>query len=80
MDATQIEERIKKAVADAHVVVRGKKDHYSVEVVSRAFEGKTRIQQHQMVYKALGDTVGTTVHALALHTSTPDSPTDPTDL
>jgi stress-induced morphogen len=51
----------------------GGKDHYQAVVVSSAFEGKTRVQQHQMVYKALGDLMAGPVHALALSTFTPDA-------
>jgi stress-induced morphogen len=52
--------------------LRGDGDHYAAHVVSKAFAGKTRVQQHQMVYDALGGGMGDTLHALALQTSVPD--------
>ena len=52
--------------------LRGDGDHYAALVVSAAFKGKTRVQQHQMVYDALQDRMGTTLHALALQTSVPE--------
>ena len=72
MNATQIEQLIKDSLPDAHVSVRdlvGDGDHYAVEVISKTFQGKTRIQQHKMVYAAL-KTSGVP-HALTLHTSIP---------
>ena len=47
-------------------------DHYAAEIKSKAFIGKTRVQQHQMVYQALEGRIGGELHALALHTSAPD--------
>ena len=52
--------------------LRGDGDHYACHVVSPAFEGKTRIEQHQMVYKALEGRMGGQLHALALQTSAPE--------
>ena len=46
-------------------------DHYEIHVRASAFEGKTRIQQHQMVYQALGGHMGNKLHALSIRTSTP---------
>ena len=51
--------------------LRGDGDHYACRVVSTAFAGKSRVQQHQMVYKALGGRMGGELHALALQTSAP---------
>lgn len=51
----------------------GTKDHYEATVVSPAFEGKSRVEQHQMVYAAVGDMMDGPVHALALKTFTPDA-------
>ena len=71
-----VEERIRRGVPDAeHVIVEdltGTKDHYQATVVSAAFAGKTRIEQHQMIYRALGELMAGPVHALALRTYTPD--------
>lgn len=75
MDAIEIEDLIKGAIPDARVTIedlRGDGDHYAALVVSAAFKGKTRVQQHQMVYDALQDKMGTTLHALALQTSLPE--------
>ncbi len=75
MDAIDIEDLIKGAIPDARVTIEdlpGDGDHYAALVVSPAFKGKTRVQQHQMVYNALQDKMGTTLHALALQTSVPE--------
>ena len=76
MPASEIETLIKAAFPDADVVIedlRGDGDHYACRVVSTAFAGKNRVQQHQMVYKALGGRMGAELHALALQTSAPTS-------
>lgn len=75
MNAREIETLIKDALPDARVTIRdlaGDGDHYAAEVVSEAFRGKNRVQQHQMVYEALKGNMGGTLHALALQTSAPD--------
>ena len=75
MDAGELERMIKDAIPDADVTLddtRGDQDHYSARVVSTAFEGKTRVQQHQMVYAALKGKMGGQLHALALQTGTPE--------
>ncbi len=72
MEASEIERLIIKAIPDAKVSIedlRGDGDHYAAQVVSSQFEGKTRIQQHQMVYQALQGKMGGELHALALQTS-----------
>ena len=72
MDAAEIERLIKEALPDAEVTIedlRGDGDHYAAHVVSDAFQGKSRVQQHQMVYKALQGRMGGELHALALQTS-----------
>ena len=74
MNAADIERMIKQAIPDADVTIRdlaGDGDHYAAEVVSESFRGKTRVQQHQMVYDALQGNMGGTLHALALQTSAP---------
>ncbi len=68
MDAGQIESLIKEALPDARVTIedlRGDGDHYAAHVVSAEFAGKSRVQQHQMVYKALRGRMGGELHALA---------------
>jgi stress-induced morphogen len=75
MDAAQIEQLIKEALPDAEVRIedlRGDGDHYSAQVRSAAFVGKSRVQQHQMVYAALKGRMGGELHALALQTSALD--------
>ena len=76
MAASEIEQLIKDGIPDAHVTIedlRGDGDHYAAYVVSSAFAGKSRVQQHQMVYKALQGRMGGEVHALALQTSLPEN-------
>ncbi|WP_395685016.1 BolA family protein [Aestuariivirga sp.] len=75
MSAADIERFIREALPDAVVTIRdlaGDGDHYSASVVSAAFKGKSRVQQHQMVYAALKGRMGGELHALALQTSTPE--------
>ena len=75
MDASEIEQLIRDAIPDADVVIqdlRGDGDHYAARVVSAAFKGKNRVQQHQMVYSALQGNMGNALHALALQTSVPE--------
>ncbi|WP_422367720.1 BolA family protein [Pelagibius sp.] len=74
MNPAEIEGMIKSAMPDAEVRIedlRGDGDHYAAYVVSAAFQGKSRVQQHQMVYEALQGRMGNELHALALQTSTP---------
>jgi len=74
MDMHEIERLIKASLPDATVRIedlRGDGDHYAAYVESAAFAGKTRVQQHQMVYKALAGRMGGALHALALHTAAP---------
>ena len=75
MSAGEIEKMIKDAMPDAEVRIddlRGDGDHYAAFISSSAFEGKTRVQQHQMVYAALQGRMGNELHALALQTSAPE--------
>ena len=74
MTARDIESLIKQALPDANVVIRdlaGDGNHYAAEVVSESFRGKTRVQQHKLVYDALKGNMGGALHALALQTSPP---------
>ncbi len=74
MAAHEIEQLIQESIPDAVVQVddlRGDGDHYAARVTSPAFKGKTRVEQHQMVYKALRGRMGDQLHALALQTSVP---------
>lgn len=75
MNAPDIERMIKEALPDAAITIedlRGDGDHYAAFVQSAEFKGKSRVQQHQMVYKALQGRMGNELHALALQTSAPD--------
>ena len=75
MSPGDIEDLIKTGIPGAKVVIRdlaGDGDHYAAEVIAEAFRGKTRVQQHQMVYDALKDNMGGVLHAHALQTSIPD--------
>jgi stress-induced morphogen len=74
MDAGEIERLIRDSLPDAQVTIedlRGDGDHYAAHVVSAAFKGKSRVQQHQMVYQALRGRMGGELHALALQTGVP---------
>jgi stress-induced morphogen len=74
MTARDIEAMIKKAIPDAEVTIRdlaGDGNHYSAEVVSASFRGKSRVEQHKLVYDALKGNMGGALHALALQTSAP---------
>jgi stress-induced morphogen len=76
MSAAEIEHMIREAIPDAQVTIedlRGDGDHYAAHVVAASFRGKTRVQQHQMVYQALRGRMGGELHAMALQTSVPDS-------
>jgi stress-induced morphogen len=75
MQAHEIERRIKAVLPDATVEIRdlaGDGDHYAATVISEAFRGKSRVQQHQMVNAAFGADMGTVLHSLALQTRAPD--------
>ena len=77
MPANEIERMIRDAFPDATVAIddlRGDGDHYAARVTSAAFKGKTRVQQHQMVYRALQGRMGGELHALALQTAVPEDP------
>ena len=75
MEAAEIETLIKAKLPDAQVTIKdlaGDGDHYAAVIVSEAFRGKTKVQQHQLVYDALQGNMGGALHALALQTSAPD--------
>ncbi|HEV7719479.1 MAG TPA: BolA family transcriptional regulator [Arsenicitalea sp.] len=75
MAAAEIERRIREALPDATIEIRdlaGDGDHWAATVVSEAFRGKSRVQQHQLVYAALKGDMGGALHALALTTSVPE--------
>ena len=73
MEKELIEKLIKISIPDANVVIedlRGDGDHYSATVISKSFEGKTKIEQHKMVYDSLEGKMGNELHALMLKTKT----------
>jgi stress-induced morphogen len=75
MTASEIERLIRAALPDARISIRelaADGDHYAAAIVSEHFRGKSRVQQHQMVYEALKGNMGGALHALALQTSAPD--------
>ncbi|OCC23251.1 ATP-binding protein [Croceicoccus estronivorus] len=75
MAAEDIAAMIKAALPDAEVEMTdlaGDGDHYAARVTSAAFAGKNRVQQHKMVYEALGGNMGGTLHALQLTTAIPN--------
>ncbi len=74
MSADQIKAFLLKAFPDALIDLKdlaGDNDHFEATITTRAFQGKTRIQQHQMVYEALQGHMGTKLHALSLKTKIP---------
>jgi stress-induced morphogen len=71
---TDLEQRLRQAFPGAEISVQdlaGDGDHYRAHIVSEAFRGLNRVRQHQLVYQALGGSVGGELHALALETAAP---------
>jgi len=74
MTEIELETLIRQALPDAEIEIsdlRGDGDHYAARVISQQFVGKTRVQQHKMVYDAIKGGMGDALHALALQTGTP---------
>jgi stress-induced morphogen len=74
MDAGEIKRLIEARIPDAQVTIQdlaGDGDHYAATVIAESFRGKSRVQQHQIVYEALKSEMGGKLHALALQTGTP---------
>ena len=72
MNLKELETLIKEAFPDATVEIQdlaGDENHYSATIKSKNFNGKSKIEQHKMVYKALKGKMGNELHALALNTS-----------
>tara|TARA_B100001059_G_C17665074_1_gene491499 strand:- start:579 stop:812 length:234 start_codon:yes stop_codon:yes gene_type:complete len=68
-----LEKHIKESIPDSTVIIedlRGDGDHYNATVISKSFEGKTKIEQHKMVYDSLNGKMGNELHALMLKTKT----------
>jgi stress-induced morphogen len=75
MAMQDIESMIKEAIPDAEVTIQdlaGDGNHYSATVISESFRGKSRVQQHQIVYQSQKGQMGDVLHALALHTGVPE--------
>jgi stress-induced morphogen len=75
MNANEIERLIKSSIPDAQVTIRdlaGDGDHYAATVIAESFRGKSRVQQHKLVYDALKGQMGGELHALALQTGLPE--------
>ena len=69
-----IKQKITSSLQDAKVIIEdltGQQNHYSISVESENFRGKTLIEQHQEVYKALGEEMKGAIHALQINTSVP---------
>ena len=67
----EIKSLIKKSIPDAEITIQdlaGDENHYSATIKSKIFVGKSKIEQHKIVYKALGEKMGNELHALALNT------------
>ena len=71
MKIEEIKELIELGIPGSEVEVDGDGTHFSAIVVSEVFAGKNTVQQHQLVYRALGDKVGADIHALSIQTCTP---------
>ena len=72
MDPEQIEQCIKAGLPCEYVEVHGDGQHWEAVIVSAAFRGKSRVQQHQLVYSALGERMRADIHALSMKTLTPE--------
>ena len=72
MQSKELEALIRAGIPGAEVVVKGEGDHFEATIISDLFENCTMVKQHQMVYGTLGDRMGGEIHALALHTYTPE--------
>ena len=76
LDPNEVKRRLSEAFPGGKIELvdlTGTQDHYDARVVSEGFEGKSLVQQHQLVYQALGDAMQGPIHALALKTYTPDT-------
>ena len=73
MQADELKQLIESGLPGCQVQIQGDGDHFEAIVVSDMFEGKNLVQQHRMVYDILGDRMQGEIHALALHTYTPES-------
>jgi acid stress-induced BolA-like protein IbaG/YrbA len=72
VDPAQIESWLREGLPCEHVEVQGDGRHFEAVIVSAAFRGKSRVQQHQLVYAALGSRMQADIHALSISTYTPE--------
>lgn len=72
MQNEEIKKLIENGIPDCTVQIGGDGTHFEAIIISNEFAGKTMVQQHQLVYKALGEKIGTDIHALSMQTYTPD--------
>ena len=72
MNSSELEALIKAGIPDAEVIINGDGDHFEATVISKQFENCNMVKQPQLVYGTLGDRMGGEIHALALHTHTPE--------
>ena len=71
LKSEEIKNLIKEAIPDAEIIIQdlaGDENHYSATIKSKIFNGKSKIEQHKMVYKSLKGKMGNELHALALNT------------
>ena len=66
-----IQRYIAAGLETTHLAVNGDGQHFFATIVSPAFEGRSRVQRHQIVYAALGDRMRSEIHALSMKTLTP---------
>jgi len=72
MTPEQIKQTIESGLPCGHVEVAGDGHHFEAVIVSAAFRGKSKVQQHQLVYRALGERMREEIHALSMQTLTPE--------
>ena len=72
MQAKELQALITRGIPGAKVIIEGEGDHFEAVVVSEKFAGRSMVEQHRLVYGALGDRMGGEIHALALRTCTPE--------
>ena len=71
MKITELEYLIKKSIPESEIVIKdlaGDDNHYYAIIRAKVFKGKTKLEQHKMVYDALNDNMGTKLHALQIKT------------
>jgi acid stress-induced BolA-like protein IbaG/YrbA len=72
VEPDEIKRYIQEHLPCEHIEVIGDGQHFEALIVSEAFRGKSRVQQHQLVYKALGDRMREEIHALSMRTLAPE--------